>query len=173
MLREIALFSACIVSIPACVVSGAIAFAVLGPSERKIDRQAFSFTGPINPSSSEVSAFLQATRDGSQLPDGWSITAFEGQVKAIDTGIVLQPSGERAWSVTVVDETADLSTATIYLDDVEVYTATRANGGIVDRGNMGVATLPVLLPPQDQPFSVEVSWVANDGTVRGSSVSTR
>jgi hypothetical protein len=163
MLKKPALFSLCVAAL------GVAAFAVFqgDPAELLLNRKAFSFTGPTNPTSSQVAAFLEAKLNGTQLPSGWSVTGSEGQVQVVDTGLVLYPSNERQWSVTVIDETADISTATIYLDDEDVYTATRANGGIVDRLGKGIATLPVLVPPASQAFELKATWTANDGvTIR-------
>jgi len=127
---------------------------------------AAAFTCPQTPTSAEVTAFVEASAKHQTLPSGWQVTSNEGKVTATDTGMVMLGTNERAWSVSILDEQPDLSTATVYLNSQAVFTATRANGGIIDRSGWSLATLPVLVPPQGQAFSLKVSWTANSGAVR-------
>jgi len=149
-------------------VLGLGAFAWYGPTSPApvATIKSVAFSGPTNPSVSEVAAFSEALAKNQPLPSGWQLTANEGGVRVIDNGYAVPGTGERSWSVTVVDDQADLSSATVYVNGQSVYTATRANGGIVDRGTMSIATLPVLVPPAGQTWTGEVQWIANDGTVR-------
>lgn len=144
--------------------AGAFAYLQSTPSKQLYSSSRVAFTGPINPSESEIVAFNQAVANGTTVPPGWTITQDEGKVKVVDTGIALQQSGERAWVVTVVDQPSDLASATVFLDSAGVYTATHGNGGIVDRQGFAIATLPVLVPPPGQGFELGVSWTATDGT---------
>jgi transposase InsO family protein len=125
-----------------------------------------AFTGPVHPTTAEVAAFTQARAKGQTLPSGWAITRFEGKVTATDTGIVMYGTNERAWTITVQDDSSDLATATFYVNGTAVYTATRANGGIIDRSGQALATLPALVPPAGQNWTGKVQWTGDNGTVR-------
>jgi len=128
--------------------------------------KAGTYTSPPNPSTSELAAINRAVTRGDPLPSGWALAHDEGTVKVMDTGFAIPGTGERAWNVTVYAVQADLSSATVYINGQSVPTATRANGGILDRAGMSLATLPVLVPPASQTWTGKVEWVANDGFIR-------
>lgn len=127
---------------------------------------AVAFTSPTNPSQGEIAAFSEAIAKNETLPAGWTITGNEGKVRVVDTGLIVPTTAERSWTVTVIDEQSDLASATVYVNGQAIYTATRANGGIVDRGVMSIATLPVLVPPAGQSWAGKVDWTGNDGVIR-------
>lgn len=61
-----------------------------------------------------------------------------------------------------VDDQADLDALYVTVDGVLEYTGTRANGGIVDRGNYAVGTASLMLVP-GWPIEIEVEWLTSTG----------
>jgi len=126
----------------------------------------YSFIGPVNPTPAEVSLFTVAVAAGKSPPPGWTVTGMEGKVSVVDTGSIVSATRERVWSVTLMDDTADLDTATVYLNSEPRFTATRANGAILDRSGMSVATLPLILPEAGTASTARVEWRDADNVVR-------
>ena len=150
----------------AVVVLGFSAYAwYRTPSHTVTTIETVAFTGPVHPTVAQVAAFSSARAKHTALPSGFTVDGLEGKVTVVDTGLTLA-TGERGWTVSVLDNQADLASATVYVNSQAVYTATRANGGIVDRAGYSLATLPVLVPAADQTWSGKVEWTANDNSVR-------
>lgn len=131
-----------------------------------IQSHSHTWTGSGSPTLANVEALNQAVASNQSPPTNWQASPRVETVKATDTGFSVPGTGERSWSVTVYVPTDDISTATAYVNNQPVFTATRANGSIIDRSGMSLATLPVLVPPSGQSWTGKVQWTANDGTVR-------
>ena len=125
-----------------------------------------TWTGTGTPALSDIEALNHAVAMNQAIPSNWQASPRVETVKATDSGFDVPGTGERAWSVTVYVPTDDISSATVFVNNQPQFTATRANGAIVDRAGMSLATLPVLVPPAGQSWTGKVQWIANNGTVR-------
>jgi hypothetical protein len=146
------------------------AFYQWSTASMNMELQKGTYSGPANATPAQIRAANVAIATGQPLPAGWHLIHDEGTVKVVDTGVKIPQTGERAWTVTVLAPRTDLVSATAYVNSQPVYTATRANHGITDRGNMSIATLPVLVPPATQTWTGKVEWVADDSTIRDTSI---
>ncbi len=146
----------------------ALAFAQQSISSQVMHVEANTFTYPTGsiPTVQEVTAYHTARINGTQLPSGWAVGATEGKVTITDTGHVMFPSGERSWTASIVDNQVDLDSAHVYINSQLVLSATRANGMIIDRSGMSIASLSVLVPPAAQPWTGRLEWIAVNGDVR-------
>jgi hypothetical protein len=72
----------------------------------------------------------------------------------------------RTWKITVRAPREKLASATASVDGSDVHTATRDNGGIVDRDDDALATL--VLPRTTWRWEGKVKWVGADGRGCGS-----
>lgn len=126
--------------------------------------QASTLSGPPVFTLEELRAANVAMTDGTPLPPGWGLEHDEGTVQVVDAGKL---GSGKDWVVTVRAQPQDLVSATAYVNGSAVKTATRENGGIVDRAEDAVATLVVPVPAI--AWAGKVEWVGADGTVRSSS----
>jgi hypothetical protein len=155
-----------VLGLSVCSAVGYAYFQQQSVSKQLVVSEAHAITCPVNPTQSEVTAFATAMVNQQPLPSGWAIAGFEGKVTATDTGHVMQPSGERAWTVNVVDDQSDIDFAKLYIDSELVFTATRASGSILDRNGMSIATLPVLVPPPGESWTGRLEWTSVAGVTR-------
>lgn len=104
------------------------------------DWKADDFAAPATISDAQMEALNIAIVQGSSLPSGFTKLQSVGAVKVTLTGAILD-SGEVQFVVTLIDESADLETAQLYVGTTLLGTATPANGGIIDRSGLAAATL--------------------------------
>lgn len=97
------------------------------------------------------------------LPEGVSIVSDNGRITVIWNGITNIQTGEGMLTTLLRDDSNDLDEARLYKDGVLQATATRANGGIIDRGGSGKsqATLTfsaVVVPSQFEDVELRLEW---------------
>lgn len=109
---------------------------------------------------------VRGWRTGDTVPDGVSNLHWGGRHE-------ITPMGPRAFVASVEDDSIDLLRARIHVNGIPLWTATRANGRIVDRGAFATATLPFFLPPVGSSYTVKLSWTGFDGRTQSSSTSFR
>lgn len=146
----------------------AFGFVQQGMSSQVMRVEANTFTYPAGsiPTVEAVTAYHTARLNGTTIPSGWAVGGTEGKVTVTDTGHIMVPSGERSWTASVVDDQADLDSAHIYINSQLVFSATRANGAIIDRNGMSIANLSALVPPVGQAWTGRIEWIAVNGHVR-------
>ena len=120
---------------------------------------------PVSPTNTDIENFGRNLIFGTDDPTTIVQASDEGWVRGTLTGLELL-SGERQFIATVIDDNADIDHAEIYIDGVLTMTATRANGGVVDRPTKAIATMNVMIPPATSTFTVEVRWISNAGQTR-------
>lgn len=126
--------------------------------------RAFTLSGPPVLTPEELRAANLALTMGEALPAGWRLEHDEGTVQVVDAGKL---GSGKDWVVSVRARREDLVSATAYVNGSAVKTATRENGGIVDRAEDAVATLVV--PVSSLAWAGRVEWIGADGTVRSES----
>ena len=153
---------------PILVSVVAFGFAQPGMPSQVMRVEANSFTYPAGsiPTVEAVTAYHTARLNGTALRPGWAVGGTEGKITVTDTGHVMVPSGERSWTASVVDDQVDLHSAHLYINSRLVFSATRANGTIIDRDGMSIATLSALVPPVGQAWTGRIEWIAEQGHVR-------
>lgn len=99
---------------------------------------------------------------GAPVPPGFTL---ENKVEHHLTGSVNAATDARELKVEVTDGIDDLEEARLYVDGALKDTATRANGGIVDRPADGyaTATLNAWIPPEGTSWSAAVEWDTDPG----------
>lgn len=124
------------------------------------DTRFYASTSP--PTFAEMEALCDATMKHTPLPPGFVLTKSDGKVTGMITGAMPGPPPEYSINVTVYAPIEDVAQATLHLGDQVLFTATRANGAIVDRAGNALATLTGLVPEPGH-FTVKVFWVGNNG----------
>lgn len=132
----------------------------------RVEANAFTYPSGSIPSVQDVTAYHTARINGTSLPVGWTVGAMEGKVTVTDTGHIMESSGERSWTASIVDNQVDLDSAHVYINSQLVLSATRANGMIIDRSGMSIANLSVLVPPASQAWTGRLEWIGANGYVR-------
>jgi hypothetical protein len=111
-------------------------------------------------------ALMDHIMRGTPVPAGFT-ELHNSEVDSSFTGRVDFTSGEMQIAVTVLDDSEDLEEARLIVDGVLQATATRANGGIVERADGdALATLQGWLPPVWSGYRVEVEWDLDPGGAR-------
>ena len=128
-----------------------------------------AFYAPSNSTTQDYVHFAHNLIYGTTWATALGSTAFEGEVKGVLTGLAIAPTGERQLVVTVVDDVPDVDSASVYVLGVLAATATRENGGVIERNGQAIATLGVLIPA-GPPVQVEARWTSSSGVVRSAAV---
>lgn len=93
-------------------------------------------------------------------PPGFTVMQSLGRVKGTLTGLMLA-SGEQQLVVTIVDEAADLQSAELYVDGALEFSASLANGSIIERNGLRVATMSTFVA--DSTTKVMAAWTDSSG----------
>lgn len=168
MKRTLAATAALVVGISAAglalVQSGAST-----PSKTVHHTKSAAFYAPTDSTTQDYVHFAHNLIYGTSWATALGSTSFEGEVKGVLTGLAIEPTAERQLVVTVVDDVPDLESASVFVSGVHAATATRQNGGVIDRNAQAIATLSVLIPAGN-PVQVEARWTSSSGVVRSASV---
>ena len=124
----------------------------------------WTLQGPIGHSHEEAAAANTAYVNGSSLPAGWSLLEDHGTATIVETGIST-PSGDYGILVTCTESSTDLDSLEVYVNGILEQTATRANGLILDRGGLAVASVPMMVGP-GLPVSFTLNWKSGGSTTR-------
>ena len=116
--------------------------------------------------SPSAAALSEALLNGDPLPPGMTADHL-GKVTRTITGVVI--AGEHDLVITVLDDADDLLVASVSINGQRKATATREDGAIVEKNGKALATMSVLLPAL-YPYTVEVTWYANNGDVQKSAL---
>jgi hypothetical protein len=110
---------------------------------------------------------------GTPAPAGFTQLKSLGEVDGSFTGRIDLTTGELQIEVTVLDDSEDLEEARLSVDGVLQATATRANGGIVERADGdALATLQGWIPSVWNGYRVEVEWDFDPGCASRKSSTT-
>lgn len=153
-------------------VAGWAFFQVGTPAQVVFHKKMWAYTALPGATIQDRDTFHHNLAFGGPLPSTMVLNSDQGAVKGTLTGLVLNPSGERQLTVTLIDDSNDVQIARVYLSGALVATATRQNGGIVDRAGKAIATLSVFIPPAGLNYSVQVGWDSSGGHTRNETVTT-
>lgn len=115
----------------------------------------------------DVADLMDRLHAGLPPPDGFTLNGNVGRVKATLTGMVLT-TGEEQMVVTIINDADDLVSAQLEIGGAVVSVATLANGSIIERNGMAMATLPGLV--SDSTTDIEASWTSIDGLTNSNRV---
>ena len=118
--------------------------------------------GPPGATAEQHLALQEHIHAGGPLPAGFTL---QSEVARRFTGRVDPATGRRELELELKVPTADLEEARVYVDGALQATATRANGGLVDRpaDGMCTATLKAWIAPAGRSFKVAVRWDTDPG----------
>jgi hypothetical protein len=121
-----------------------------------------SYTTQGNPTLDDLYQFVTDVANGvPPNPAFYTQENTHGTIDATLTGLT-NLSGQKRCIVTIVDDTADLNSANLYVDGVLKSTATVANGRITDvGGGQSEALLPFWLPAHF-PYEIKLHWNSTD-----------
>ena len=146
------------------------------PRTTTMSSSASAWQHPPDATKEQLLALSKHIHEGAPAPAGFTLIESLGDVTGSLTGTVDAATGEREIKVEVTDDIDDLEEARLLVDGALKATATRANGGIVDRPADGsaIATLDAWSPPDGSSWSVVVQWdIDPGGPVRESSYSVK
>jgi hypothetical protein len=123
-----------------------------------------SWRCPPDATPEQERALAEHFMTGAPLPPGFTQLDNLGEVDGSFTGRVDFTTGKLQLVVTVLDDVEDLEEARLVVDGVLQATATRANGGVVERADGdALATLLGWIPPVWSGYRVEVEWDLDPG----------
>ncbi|MCI0589748.1 MAG: hypothetical protein L0323_23275 [Planctomycetes bacterium] len=125
--------------------------------KNEYDTRKWQLQRPPNPTNEECIQAAQSLDAGLPLPPGWSIVSYDGRIEGWRTGRVTRDGKHHFIAVRSDDLATKLETATLKVDGVVVFTATRANGAIVDTPDGPVATLSGFTPIVPNT-TIELGW---------------
>jgi hypothetical protein len=119
-------------------------------------------TVPANATPQDHANLAKNLLFGTHLPTSIGIVELQAEIKAVLTGLVFPQTGEEQMVVTLLDDTPDLSEARLYVAGQLVATATRANGTIIDKNGIGIATLTTFVL-EGSVTNIELKWTTSVG----------
>ena len=138
-----------------------------------LDGKVSSWRYPPDATLEQREALMDHLMKGTPVPAGFT-QVDKGEVDSSFTGRVDFTTGELQIAVTVLDDSEDLEEARLLVDGVLQATASRANGGIVERADGdALATLQGWLPPVWSGYRVEVEWDLDPGGARAGGAAAR
>jgi hypothetical protein len=127
------------------------------------------FYTPGEPTDAELAGLTDSVALGTPAPSRFVLTSMEGTITAMITGELAGPPHEYSIHVSLAAPADSVSTATLYLGERVLFTATRNSGAVVDRNGQALATMTALVPASGR-FTVRVVWVGTDGRTRHDSL---
>jgi len=131
--------------------------------------EGWSIQVPEDKSLIDHQALSDSRRHGGPLPEGYAPGDWKGRIEWTEVSGPPRLFGERVWSIKVTDDVEDLVVAEVLRNGRVVQTATRANGGIVDQGDLAVASLEFRARSGLWPVTAEVTHSGPQGLQHSSS----
>jgi hypothetical protein len=162
-----------LVALAAVAVCGGVIAFVEGSTVPRIVYRSDTrvFYSPGEPTDAELAALTDSVALGTPPPSRFVLTSMEGRITGMITGELAGPPHEYSIQVLLVAPADSVSTATLYLGEqvlftaTILFTATRNSGAVVDRNGQALATMTALVPASGH-FTVRVVWVGTDGRTR-------
>jgi len=158
----------------AVIALSAAGFAVIraqqGTAKQIFHSKNFAYSFPSGATQQDRDNFFHNVIYGTSNSTTLTLDENIGEVKGTLTGLVMVGTNERQLTVTILAPTAGVQQARTYVNNQLVATATVANGGIIVRSGMALATMSILIPPAGTTYTVEAQWDPTTGPTRSQAV---